>query len=454
MTPPRNKAAEWALLSAIRLNPSILLEVDNQVRPEWFGEVERIVYSALVELGPEAESLIAVKAALQASTLTDSSEPICRLGGGVAIPRLWPTYVRLILESFVQRAAIDALKAGIETIAAASGDTIPSALDEAETALSTALAPLRQASKGQPFDRTGFREILEMLDAPTGRDMLIPTGWAALDNLAEIPVGLLTVVGARPRIGKTSLFLSLARHLAAQGKRVAYIVAEDTPTALKLKLVTQETGIPFTRVAQLVAHGAGNPDDARDLDLIRTAVRDLDTLPIQWEDAAPVEVLRMRVRELHRRERLDVVFVDHALDLPKPRGYREMRDKISAIVEAFRSLAIETGVAVVLATQLHRHKARPSLDNLKETGKFEEAARLLWLLDREDPDDPEPQPLWVHVAKATTAATGMTALCFEPRRMRVRPFEPGELDEWRLRQKADRDVRSRSFPEPMSHWTD
>lgn len=89
-----------------------------------------------------------------------------------------------------------------------------------------AAGPSRAAARVQP--------LAEVATAETAR---IGTGFAELDRLlgGGIVPGGVHLVGGEPGIGKSTLLLQMAGHLAAGGRRVLYLAGEESPAQIKLR---------------------------------------------------------------------------------------------------------------------------------------------------------------------------------------------------------------------------
>src|SRR5690606_39585538 len=87
-----------------------------------------------------------------------------------------------------------------------------------------------------------YREHFELLDEVRSgaRDaLLMPTGFAALDE--QLGGGLSRepyVVAARPRMGKSSFALCIARNVARRGKAAVFLSAEMSATQIGMRLAS------------------------------------------------------------------------------------------------------------------------------------------------------------------------------------------------------------------------
>jgi replicative DNA helicase len=89
-----------------------------------------------------------------------------------------------------------------------------------------------------------YAEYLKQIDQP--RDT-VKTYFPRLDNYTGgLQRGTLTILGARPSVGKTTLALNMTVHLALNGKKVMFFSLEMTTEMIINKLLSSECKIPYT----------------------------------------------------------------------------------------------------------------------------------------------------------------------------------------------------------------
>lgn len=204
----------------------------------------------------------------------------------------------------------------------------------------------------------------------------------------------LTLIGARPSMGKTTLGLSTAVKAAKAGAGVGFISLEMDADKLAARAASDLAYDWGVRVAyaDLIR---GNVDDAA-LNALMSATRDIEQLPVLVEEQSGLSLTDIRVKtesmmtELERRgSPLSVLVIDH-LGLIRASGrYAGNRvQEISEMTAALKSLAREYGIAVVLLSQLNRalesrDNKRPQLSDLRDSGSIEQDADTIIFLYRE-----------------------------------------------------------------------
>jgi len=204
----------------------------------------------------------------------------------------------------------------------------------------------------------------------------------------------LTLIGARPSMGKTTIGLSTAIKAAKTGAGVGFISLEMDADKLAARATTDiaydwGVKVPY---ADLIK---GNIEDST-LESLKAATQDMDRLPVMIEEQAGLSISDIRVKtelmmaEFEKRgAALDVLMIDH-LGLVKPSGrYAGNRvHEISEMTAALKGMAREFGIAVILLSQLNRalegrDNKRPQLSDLRDSGSIEQDADTIIFLFRE-----------------------------------------------------------------------
>jgi replicative DNA helicase len=153
-----------------------------------------------------------------------------------------------------------------------------------------------------------------------------PWGVATIDKVAPcLQPGDLTVLGARPGMGKTALASSVSARIAKRGYRIVFFSLEMTAVRLADRVIAdlcyEPPLIDFRRERSgpitYFDIARGNVDPA-DFDLIEDARRQLQSYPLIIDEQPALTVGQIQVRarkEQQRFERkeqtLDLVVVDH-----------------------------------------------------------------------------------------------------------------------------------------------
>jgi replicative DNA helicase len=233
--------------------------------------------------------------------------------------------------------------------------------------------------------------------------------------------GDVTILAARPSIGKSAFVLDLAARVAELGKSVLIVSLEMTKKQIAHRLLNRETGIPIRRMQK----GELSQDERKLLDHARTKLKELP-LKCFVSCNASVARIRARARVQLAQDGLDLLIIDY-LQLIVGDKRHTSYERITAISRDLKALAIELNRPVLALSQLNRESAKskfPTLEHLRDSGAIEQDADNVWLLHRESRED---QGTKLIVAKQRQGPVGTIELLFDATRMR---FKEPEFVEW------------------------
>lgn len=257
-----------------------------------------------------------------------------------------------------------------------------------------------------------------------------PSGFYDLDQMTTgFYGGDLTIVAARPSMGKTSLVLKIALNVARKipDQNVAIFSLEMSGRQLARRLVSMQSQI------------SSNVLKRSDLGIdvykkLADACEYLYDLPIYIDESSDISGLEMRgkCRRLKREGGLSLVIVDY---LQLMRGSKKTENRvqeISEIARSLKSLAKELDVPVIALSQLNRsvenrENKRPQLSDIRESGSIEAEADLVMFIyrdnyykARENPDEADLDPDRTEVAeviigKHRNGPIGTVEMAFQPK---------------------------------------
>jgi len=213
-----------------------------------------------------------------------------------------------------------------------------------------------------------------------GRHMMtgFPTGVAKLDEfLGGVQPGIVTVVAARPAMGKSSLALNIADASSAAGHGVHVFSLEDGRHAFADRVMARASRIPAERFRNL-QFSRGELATA----MVQIAEVAKRTMWL-YDDicGADADAIVRQVRRHARDNGTRVALVDYLQLLPN--NARESRNEaLGRHMRAFSSAAKKDGVAYVVMSQLNRElekrkDKRPILSDLRESGDIEQIAKCV-----------------------------------------------------------------------------
>ena len=210
----------------------------------------------------------------------------------------------------------------------------------------------------------------------------LPTGIKELDNtITGLNRSDLIVLAARPGVGKTSLGLNIARHVAVTaGRRVAFFSLEMGREQLASRLLASEALVEGTKLR------SGDLTEAEWARLIE-AGDILRRADLYFDDSPGMTVLEMQGK-LRRLDHVDLVIVDYLQLMTGTRKTDNRVNEISEITRSLKVLAKELNVPVMALSQLRRptdrtKDHRPGLSELRDSGSIEQDADIVIFLHRE-----------------------------------------------------------------------
>lgn len=267
----------------------------------------------------------------------------------------------------------------------------------------------------EAFDR------LDKLHQERGIFRGVPTGFSDLDNvLAGLQKSDLIVLAARPSLGKTSLALDIARHVAVKEKKpVGIFSLEMSKHDLVDRFLAAQAGVDLWRLrtGRLSTEGFDN-----DFNRIQESLNELSEAPIFIDDSASPNVLQMRTmaRRLQAEQKVGLIIVDY-LQLIQPSNANDSEVRqLTDISRGLKSLARELEIPVLAISQFSRApESRPDqmprLSDLRGSGSIEQDADVVLFIYREDrvkKNSERPNIVDIIIAKHRNGPLGRVELYF------------------------------------------
>lgn len=261
-----------------------------------------------------------------------------------------------------------------------------------------------------------LQELLQTLQE--GQAPAIATGIHDLDQLlggGYFPADLI-LAAARPGMGKTTFLNSLGLQAAQQGKRVLFCSLEMSGLQLTRRLLAGEAQVDSAalRSGQFATE---------DWSSLTAGLNKLAAYPF-WIDDSPnatLAALRATAQALQLHHGLDLLLVDYLQLIQTQSRFQNRSHEVGYISGQLKSLARELDLPILAASQLnralaHRSDKRPTLSDLRASGRLEQDADVVLFLHRPGLyETGTPQQLTeVIVAKHRHGPTGTIDVLFQP----------------------------------------
>src|SRR5215212_3582321 len=424
-TLPHNLEAERSVLGAILVHNDAFNLAAQVIEPvDFYRDAHRRIFDKMISLNERNHAIdfITLKEELaRAGELDEVGGPayVASLADGVPRATNIEYYSKIVKEKATLRNLIYAANK-ILTNAYEADQESDLILDEAESAIFAVADDRLKAGFVEMRDlvKENFPKIEQLFEQKrliTG----VPTGFADMDTMTRgLQPGDLVIVAARPSMGKTSLVLNVAQHVATQPNlTVGFFSLEMSKESLFIRLLTSEAQIDSHR---LMSGAIGQKDYGR----ISHALETLSAMKLYIDDTASIGVMEMRAkaRRLKAEHGLSLLVIDY-IQLMSGRGRFENRTlELASISRSMKGLAKELNVPIVVLSQLSRAPEarsdhRPQLSDLRESGALEQDADVVVLIYRDDvynrdPNSPDAGTAELIVAKQRNGPTGVVKLAF------------------------------------------
>ena len=386
---PQNIEAEQSVLGGMMLDSGSdrCQTAMSMLKPESFYiRPHQVIFA-------EMRELVANQKPIDLITLIESleSKGLGEQAGGFAymaeISKNTPSaanivhYAMLVREKAMERYGIDKLTSATELLYSRNGMTTSQKFDAIQT-LFTDIADYAKTG-----NRRGLREFSEVMgdwvdevearwsdsDATRG----LSTGIGSLDNLLQpkgLVKGALMVIGARPKMGKTTLYSQLAVNCAEVEQLPALMFSLEMPD----KQIVERMIGQVSRVNTDVFYG-DRYDDAQVAMAFAAGGRLAQTGNLYVDDTPGITLAHI-VAESRRikRERgsVGMVLVDYLTLMTADKADRNDL-AYGIITKGLKNLAKELNCIVVLLTQLNRDlekrtNKRPMPSDSRDTGQIEQ----------------------------------------------------------------------------------
>jgi replicative DNA helicase len=432
--PPHSVEAEQGVLGCILLAPNECMGVCIE-RFKAGGEVfydlrHQTIFNALAAMydGREGIDLITLQQRLKNRQLLEEVGGIAYLS---TLPDVVPSsanlsyYADIVQEKYLLRKMIQTCTGVVGRVYDYEGE-VDVLMDEVERDI------LRISESRVQGETATIKELvkraittIESFHQRQGALTGIGTGFPDLDRMTSgMHGGEMIVIAARPSMGKTSLAMNIAEHVAI-GLRlgVGVFSLEMTSESLVLRMLCSQSRVNMRSVREgFLAE--------RDFPKLTGAAGKLANAPLFIDDSSGLSILQLRAkaRRMHQQYGIKLLVIDYLQLLHSTARRAENRQQeIADISNGIKSLAKELGVPVIVLSQLNRELEReknrkPRLSDLRESGAIEQDADLVGLLYRPSSEDEESggaggaeeeaAPVNLLIAKQRNGPTGDVELTF------------------------------------------
>lgn len=379
--------AEQSVLHCILKDNGLIQEI--RLEPEHFTDIRhQLIYKAMQRLNKNSEIIDVV------SVSVELGDELLFVGGYdylnellhiVAKPEHIHTYERYVLENY-KKVRIKELAKQIketndyEEIQRITHEMNELTLDEQKNDfdLIDILAEIEEEANternGISGISTGFRELDTVLD-----------GWLEEE---------LTIIGARPSMGKTAFALALATNAMQKEHCVTFFSLEMSAKSLLKRMICSIGRIHATKMKDpLKRFNEVDWRNYRNAQSFFSVYKNF--LDIDDRSKVKVQDIWARVKQNVKKapDKRHLVIIDY-LTLIEGSGRRERHLEVGEISRGLKRMARELKVSVIVLAQLNRaveqrQDKRPIMSDLRDSGEIEQDADKILFLHRDDYYDSE-----------------------------------------------------------------
>jgi replicative DNA helicase len=427
--PPHSIEAESSVLGGLLLDNGAWDRMgDLLVDSDFYRHEHKLIYAAVGALINASKPADVITVFEQLQNLGKAEEV-----GGLSYLNSLAQYVpsasniRRYAEIVRERSILRKLVSASDEIATnafnTQGKSVDKILDEAEQKI------FNIGEEGSRM-KQGFQSmeslVVELLDrvsemAENPNDITgVRTGFYEFDKMTSgLQPGDMIVLAARPSMGKTSLAINIAEHVALnEGLPVAVFSMEMGASQLAVRIVGSIGRIDQGHLRTGKLSDEEWPRLTEAIEKLRNVSLHIDETP-----GLTTSELRANSRRLARQYgRLGLIVVDY-LQLMSVSSSMNDENRATAVGEISRGLkmlAKELKCPVIALSQLSRGvesrtDKRPMMSDLRESGAIEQDADLIMFIYRDDyynKDSKEPGVAEVIISKHRNGPTGTVKLAF------------------------------------------
>lgn len=391
-TPPASMEAEQSVLGAILVRPEVLDTVADLITSaDFYREAHGRIFQTMLDLYAKNEPVdsVTVMALLKERGQLESVGGLVFLASltdniGFAVNA--PYYARIVKDKAELRRLLDATQE-IAGACLQPVENVAEFLDMAEARIYE-VSHGRTTTKIELLGELG-RADYERTEAAyhSGREVTgLLTGFYDLDRMtAGLHGGDLTVLAARPGMGKTSLALNIAWNIGRKLQEPVGVFSLEMPKEqLVRRMISSASRIEHDRLKRCRL----SADDWAARAKVQGALED-SRIYLDDRRALTALELRAKCRRIKSRYGLSLAIVDYLQLMAEPAKARSRDEAVSSNSYRLKELAGELGIPILVCCQVNRDiekekRKRYRMADLRESGAVEQAADNIWFLWRDD----------------------------------------------------------------------
>lgn len=287
-----------------------------------------------------------------------------------------------------------------------------------------------------------FGDYIEKMDAEdnSGVKWRVSTGLSSIDKRIRggYEPGRLYVIGARPKVGKTTFVINSVIEALCSEAVVLFVSLEINEQELFSKMLSCYSQRKQSEIQELI-DGKRSIEQFDEEDRIailecKEELKNSELYVLLAKDCTNgVSTVTAEIMSLKSKNpnRPIMVFIDYLQLLTSKDKYsrgRSRNEEIGAISRTLKLTAMQQEVAIITPSQINRAGAEggmPSAHQLKDSGSIEQDADLIMILHRDSLDDADADPsiMRVNIAASRVGGAGEEEVGYYPESQLLRDLE-------------------------------
>lgn len=373
----QNLKIEQAVIGSILMDNDCMYQIYNTLKDEMFQwEFTRECYKIMLAMYDRGQAIDLMTVASELSNPTMSDEMIAEQLSECLIAVDSSAFVKnksdLIIKNYRSRMA----KQVFESV-----DLSPNAIDNS---LAEMIARFEELQQNIGVRSKSLSQIMKENKDNYFNDNVkkntVKTGFGKLDEcLGGLEPGDVTVIAARPGVGKSALVTQIIGNIAMKGRRVGYFNLEMPESQVYERFLSRLGSLQMTRIRKAKAFLG---DEKEQFDKANEQMLKMDVVISDGSKTIT------EIKAESRHQQFDVIVIDYLQLVKAERKFTNRASEVGDISKSIKALAMELKVPIILLSQLNRvsegkETKEPTMAELRESGDIEQDASnivLLWNL--------------------------------------------------------------------------
>lgn len=256
----------------------------------------------------------------------------------------------------------------------------------------------------------------------------ISTGYKSIDEkIGSIQGGDFIILAGQTSMGKTCMMLNLLMNMAKNNIKIDLFSLEMPIKQIQNRLISRETEINSNKFRNFTMSGIEQQK------YVKYAEGEFKKLPIRINDKNRISI--KEIKKILIKSDSQIVFIDY-LGLISGDTNKGVYERFGDISRELKILAGETNKPIIALHQLNRNtferaEKKPKISDLRDSGKIEQDADMIWFVHRPyyfDLEKPK-ELMQLIIAKNRHGESNVTVdMLYNPYHQKI--TDQREIDKW------------------------